>query len=108
MLLNAFLGDLAFISVFVGFGFIVFKKEKSRVKYLIVLTFFLSFFCYAMSNYIPIYGMMFSFWNLKAFGGGGGGAAFEFVIDSMALILSKGKILFMLPALLVLIIYFIF
>ena len=108
MLLNAFLGDLAFISVFVGFGFIVFKKEKSRVKYLIVLTFFLSFFCYAMSNYIPIYGMMFSFWNLKAFGGGGGGAAFEFVIDSMALILSKGKILFMLPVLLVLIIYFIF
>lgn len=107
MFINAFIGDLAFISIFVGLGFILFKKEKSRVKYLIVITFLLSFFCYAMSNYIPMYGMMFSFWNLKAFGGTGGGEAFEFIIDSLALILGGGKILFLLPTLLIIILYFI-
>ncbi|MDD2681733.1 MAG: sulfatase-like hydrolase/transferase [Bacilli bacterium] len=106
MVFNAFIGDVAFISIFVGLGFIIFKKEKSIIKYMIVITFILSFFCYAMSNYIPIYGMMFSFWNLKAFSGGGGGEAFDFVIDSFALIVSSGKLIFFFPAILILILYF--
>lgn len=107
MVINAFIGDLAFLSVLLGLGFIVFKKERARSKYLIVITFLLAFFCYGMSNYIPVYGMMPSFWNIKAFGDGGGSEAVEFAIAALTLIVSQGKTLFLLPAVLFLIIYFV-
>lgn len=105
MLFNSIFGDLGFLGIFFGLAILLFKSDKSRFSFLMIITILLSIVVFAMSVYLSNYGMFFSFYNLRLFGLDSGGESMDFVLSSILLVLKGGKIIFLLPIIILIILY---
>ena len=63
MIISSFIGNLSFLIIVLGLGYIIFKKEKKFYCYLFICTTILSVLLFVMSIAGNYYGMMFCFDN---------------------------------------------
>ena len=96
MVINSFFGDFGFLLIFLGISILAFKKDYSRARFLMIVSIILGFIFFAMSIYFQHYNMLFSFYNLSAFTAPAGGDAVGFVVDSLVLLLTSAKFIFLL------------
>lgn len=67
--INAFLGNFSILFILMIIGFLIIKKVRGRMIYLLVLTFFLNFFVFGLGVFNMFFGTAFSipaatiFWN---------------------------------------------
>lgn len=107
MVTNSFFGDFGFMVIFLSLSLLLFKNDYNRMRFLMIVSIFLSGLYFAFSVYFGYYGMMFSFYNLAAFASEGGGDAVGFLLQSVFTLLAYSKPFFLLSSL-VLILLFIF
>lgn len=63
MVISSIIGNLSFLIILVGLGYIIFKKEKKFYNYLFICTTILSILLFVISIASNYYGMMFCFDN---------------------------------------------
>ena len=108
MIVNSFIGDLGFIILFLAFAILVFKTDYGRSKYLMIVSIVLSLVFFSTSIYIQYYETFFSFYNLQTFGMPGGGDALGFLLKALPGLIIKAKLVFLLPALVIIILFILF
>lgn len=101
MVINSFFGDFGFLLIFVGLSVVVFKKDYSRAKFLMILSIVLGFIYFGFSVYFQHYNMFFSFYNLSAFKSGSNTDTVGFIFSSLLLLLTSAKFIFLLSSLLI-------
>ncbi|MDD3107045.1 MAG: hypothetical protein PHP65_04510, partial [Bacilli bacterium] len=105
MVTNSFFGDFGFMIVFISLALLIHKNDYNRMRFLMWASVFLSILYFAFTIYFGYYGMMFSFYNLAAFGSSGGGDAFGFLLASLITLLAYSKPYFLLPAIILIIMF---
>ncbi len=105
MVTNSFFGDFGFMIVFISLALLIHKNDYNRMRFLMWASVFLSILYFAFTIYFGYYGMMFSFYNLAAFGSSGGGDAFGFLLASLITLLAYSKPYFLLPAIVLIIMF---
>ena len=65
--LNAILGNIAALTVLLSLGFLFIKKRKSRMTYLVILTFLLNVGIFSIGIFTKYYSTMFSVFELTLF-----------------------------------------
>ena len=98
MITNSFLGDFGFLVVLFSIAVIIIKTDYNRIKYLMYVSIFLSIIYIGLTIYFGYYGMIFSFYNLKAFDSPGAGNAFKFLLDSLLILSVNAKPFFLMSA----------
>ena len=106
--LSCFLGNLGILVLFLGIGFVLFRSDIRGGKYLIWVSGFLSVFMTGVSIYYSYYKAFPSLYNLKSFSGDSGKDAFIFFIEGLFNLLKYGQYLFMLPLVILLVLWYIF
>lgn len=106
--LSCFFGDLGFLILSLGFAIFIFKSDIRAGKYLIWVTGITSFFMLVISVYYSYYKTFPSIWNLKSFSGDSGGDAFIFLLSSLLTLIRNAQFLFMLPLLILIVVWFVF
>lgn len=101
MVINSFFGDFGFLLIFLGISILAFKKDYSRAKFLMIISIVLGFIFFGLSVYFQHYNMFFSFYNLSAFTSDAGGDAVGFIFDSMLMLLTSAKFIFLLFSLII-------
>jgi hypothetical protein len=99
MMTNSFFGDFGLMIVFVSLALVICKNDYNRMRFLMIVSIFLSVLYFGHTIYFSYYGMMFSFYNLAAFGSSGGGDAFGFLLASILTLLTYSKPFVLLSAL---------
>ncbi|MFA7055692.1 MAG: hypothetical protein WC134_04110, partial [Acholeplasmataceae bacterium] len=79
--LNAILGNFSILLLLVSLGFLLFKTIKSRMKFLLGLTFFLNFMIFASSIFNMYYGTSFSMDSIVMFKNPADGFAFGVILE---------------------------
>lgn len=105
---SCLLGNIGILLFFLGLGFVIFKSDIRGGKYLLWVSGFLSFFMTGVSIYYSYYMAFPSVWNLKNFSGDGGGDAFVFFITGLFNLLKYGQYLFLLPIIVLIIVWYLF
>lgn len=105
---TCFLGDLGILVFSLGLGMFCFKSDIKAGKFLIWVTGFVSFAMLVISVYYSYYKCFPSIYNLKSFSGESGGDAFMFMLDSILLLLKNAQFLFLLPLVIMLVIWIFF
>lgn len=105
MVINYVLGDLGYITLFFAVSILLFRMDKNRFRFLMIITIIHSVVCIAMSMFVYNYGMFFSFANLKILLNSDGSTAFAFILSTMGVLLANAQYLSLIPAV-VLIVFF--
>lgn len=105
---TCFLGDLGILVFSLGLGMFCFKSDIKAGKFLIWVTGFVSLAMLVISVYYSYYKCFPSIYNLKSFSGESGGDAFMFMLDSILLLLKNAQFLFLLPLVIMLVIWIFF
>ncbi|MGD9886928.1 MAG: LTA synthase family protein [Bacilli bacterium] len=106
MVTNSFFGDFGFMVVFLSLSLLLFKNDYNRMRFLMIVSIFLSVLYFAFSLYFGYYGMMFSFYNLAAFASEGGGDAIGFLLQSIFTLLAYSKPFFLLSSIVLILLFF--
>jgi len=95
MVINSFFGDFGFFLIFLGLAIFIFKKDYHRARFLMYISILFTIFYFALSVYFQHYKTFFSFYNLSAFKSEASGDALEFIIDSLLMLLTSAKFIFL-------------
>lgn len=106
MVINSFFGDVGFLLLFLGLSIVFFKRDYHRARFLMYVTIFLSIIYFSLSVYFQHYNMFFSFYNLSAFKSEAGGDAAGFIVDSLLMLLTSAKFIFLLFTVLIIFLFF--
>lgn len=101
MVINSFFGDIGFLLLFVGLSVFLFKRDYTRAKFLMYVSISLTLIYFALSVYFQHYNMFFSFYNLSAFKSEAGKDAAGFIIDSLLMLLTSAKFIFLIFAVII-------
>lgn len=99
MVINSFFGDFGFLLLFVGTALVIFKRDYSRAKFLMIISIIFGIIYFALSVYFEHYNMFFSFYNLSAFTSGASGDTMGFIFDSLLLLFSSADFIFLFSSL---------
>lgn len=101
MIMNSFFGDFGFLFLIFSFSIIIFKTDYARAKFLVIVSIILGVLYFSLSIFFEHYNMFFSFYNLSAFSTNVKGDVLMFIIDSLLILLKKGKFIFLLSGLVI-------
>lgn len=65
--LNAIIGNIAALSIILLIGFLIFKKRKSRMTYLVIVTLLLNISIFSIGIFTKYYSTMFSIYEMTLF-----------------------------------------
>ena len=65
--LNAIIGNIAALSILLLIGFLIFKKRKSRMTYLVIVTLLLNISIFSIGIFTKYYSTMFSIYEMTLF-----------------------------------------
>ncbi|MGD9605415.1 MAG: LTA synthase family protein [Bacilli bacterium] len=105
MITNSFFGDFGIMIIFISLALILYKNDYNRMRFLMIVSIFLSILYFAFTIYFGYYGMMFSFYNLAAFASTGGGDAFGFLLASLLTLLAYAKPFFLLSSITLIVLF---
>ena len=103
--LNAILGNFSILLLLVSLGFLLFKTIKSRMKFLLGLTFFLNFIIFASSIFNLYYGTSFSMDSIVMFKNPADGFAFGVILEILLELFIYYRILLFIPFIVLLVIF---
>ena len=103
--LNAILGNFSILLLLVSLGFLLFKTIKSRMKFLLGLTFFLNFMIFASSIFNMYYGTSFSMDSIVMFKNPADGFAFGVILEILLELFIYYRILLFIPFFVLLVIF---
>ncbi len=104
--INAILGNIAALTVFMFIGFLVFKSTRGRLLYLIILTFVLNFGIFGLAIFSKYYQTIFSFTELTLFNNPAQELAGSIFIESLKELIIYYRVIVFVPFLSLLTIYF--
>jgi lipoteichoic acid synthase len=103
--INAFLGNFSILFLIMTVAFMFIKKAKSRMVFLIALTFFLNFFIYAMGVFNMFFGTAFSIPASTIFKNPADGFAFGTLLTGILELITYWRIVVFIPFIVLLVIY---
>lgn len=103
--INAFLGNFSILFLLMTIAFMFVKKAKSRMFFLLILTFFLNFFIYAMGVFNMFFGTSFSIPASTIFKNPADGFAFGTLLNGILELFTYWRIIVFIPFIILLVIY---
>lgn len=103
--INAFLGNFSILFLFMIIGYIVIKKLKARMIFLLVLTFILNFFIFWMGVFNLFFGTAFSIPASTIFLNPSDGFAMGTFLNAILELVTYARILVFLPFIILLVLY---
>lgn len=103
--INAFLGNFSILFIIMTFAFIFIKKARSRMVFLIWLTFALNFFIYAMGVFNMFFGTSFSIPASTIFKNPADGFALGTFLNAILELITYWRIVVFIPFIVLLVIY---
>lgn len=108
MIINYMFGDFGFMTILFAFGILFFKKDISRMRYMMIVTLVVSMLCIMSSMYIYNYGTVFAFSNLTALNNPAGGMALEFMLSMATVLFRHAQYLTLIPVIVMVSLYIIY
>lgn len=108
MMFNFLLGSIGMDLLWIASSILIFKLDRHRFQYLIVISSINTLLCFALCIFVYNFGMMFSFTNLKALNNPAGAMAYEFFFDALLSLLANGQYMTFIPLGVFVLYYFIF
>jgi hypothetical protein len=103
--INAFLGNFSILFMLMLLGYLVLKKLKKRMIYLLIVTFFLNFFIFWMGVFNMFFGTAFSVPAATIFLNPSDGFAMGTFLNAILELITYYRILVFLPFIALLVIY---
>lgn len=105
MIVNSLFGDFGFLLTFLSLSILIFKRDYYRAKFLMIVSIIFGILYFGLSVYSQHYNMFFSFYNLSAFGYGETGDTVSFIVDSLLLLLTSAKFVFLFSAVIIILVF---
>ena len=95
--LNAILGNIAALTILLCLGFLFIKKRKSRMTYLVILTFLLNVGIFSIGIFTKYYSTMFSIFELTLFNNPAAELAGSILVESFLELYQYYRIIVFIP-----------
>lgn len=96
--LNAITGNIAALTILLLIGFLIFKKRRARMQYLLVVTVLLNIAIFSIGIFTKYYSTMFSIYEMTLFNNPAAELAGSIFVEALAELFNYYRIVVFIPA----------